>query len=86
MKRILAYSICFVALLSSISGCSGAKQETVQPTVNSGSLNEDYVGDPNADVVEDYMQTTEEEQLQANIIKEIEEGGSTFNGGGLSGH
>lgn len=86
MKRMLAYTMCAVGILSIVSGCTGEKQSLDQPAVNSGSLNEEYVGDPNPVIKEEYKQTSAEAKAQEELLKTLEEEGSSFDGGGLSGH
>jgi len=86
MKRMLAYTMCFVGILSIVSGCTGEKQSSDQPAVNSGSLDEKYVGDANLVITEEYKQTSGEAKAQEELLKSLEEEGSSFDGGGLSGH
>lgn len=84
MKRLLAITICTVAFFSILVGCSSG-QSPEKPIVNSGTLDEKYVGDADVKLKENYKQTSEEAQLQADILKEIEEKEST-EGGSLGGH
>ena len=83
MKRILAYAICSLSILFMISGCSGEKTSD-KNTVNSGSLNEEYVGDANVILENEYKQTPAEAKAQEELVKKLE--GNSFSGGGLSGH
>ncbi len=84
MKKILAYAICSFSILFIVSGCSGEKLSSDEKAVNSGSLNENYVGDANIVLEEEYKQTPEEAKAQEELVKALE--GDSFTGGGLSGH
>ena len=86
MKRMLAFTICSIVILSMVSGCAEEKQSSDQSAVNSGSLNEKYVGDPNVVITEEYKQTTGEAKSQEELLKALEEEANSFEGGGLSGH
>lgn len=72
-------------MLALLSGCGG-NQSTDRPAVNSGTIDEEYVGDANVKLEEIYKQTPEEAAAQEAILKAIEEEENTFEGGGLSGH
>lgn len=84
MKRILAYTFCSLSILFIVSGCTAEKQSSDEKTVNSGSLNENYVGDANVVLEEEYKQTPAEAKAQEELVKSLE--GDSFSGGGLSGH
>lgn len=86
MKRLLSRTILTFAILSVLNGCSGT-QPSEKPVVDSGTVDENYVGDANATVKEDYKQTTDEAQIQAGILKKIEEKkASEMDGEDLGGH
>ncbi|MFN7253228.1 MAG: hypothetical protein ACK4M9_21010 [Anaerobacillus sp.] len=85
MKRILTILVCAFGILTIISGCSSDSQSE-KPIVNSGVVDEQYVGDPNPKLVNEYFQTSEEAEAQEEIVKAIEEEKASFEGGGLSGH
>lgn len=85
MKRMLKISVCVIGILTLISGCSSENQ-TEMPMVNSGVVDEQYVGDPNPKLLNEYYQTNEEAKSQKDLEKAIEEDKSSFEGGGLSGH
>lgn len=78
-------TICFAAILILVAGCS-ANDGTVDSPVNSGPVDTEYVGDANVQLEEIYKQTTEEEQLQAEVLKKIEEGESVIDGIDMGGH
>lgn len=84
MKRTLASTICVVAIFSFLGGCSST-HSSEKPAVNSGLVDEEYVGDADVKLKENYKQTPEEAQLQADILKEIEQNDSSESGG-LGGH
>lgn len=85
MKRVLVYAVCAFGIFSILGGCSEEEQSGKQ-VVNSGIVDEQYVGDSNIKIVENFKQTTEEAKAQSDILKAIEEDGGSFEGGGLSGH
>lgn len=84
MKSIYTKIICLLAIILLISGCSSTTTE--EPEVNSGVLDESYVGDPSPILEEDYIQTEEEAQLQADVLEKLEEnGGSAADGSEING-
>lgn len=85
MKRILVYALCAFGIFSILGGCS-SEDQSGNPVVNSGTVDEQYVGDANIKIKENYKQTPEEAKAQSDILKVIEEEGSSLEGGGLSGH
>lgn len=85
MKTFFTKTICFVAIILLISGCSGTTSE--EPAVNSGVLDNSYIGDPAPILEEEYKQTEEEAQIQADVLEKIEEnGGSVTDGSEVNGH
>jgi hypothetical protein len=86
MKRLLVNTICVVAIFSFLGGCSST-ESSEKPTVNSGTLDKEYVGDADVKLIENYKQTTEEAEMQAEILKKIEENESSkTESEGLGGH
>ncbi len=85
VRRMLSVSLCVIGLLTILSGCTGENQQE-NPAVNSGVVDEEYVGDPNPKLVNEYLQTDEEAKVQEEIVEAIKEGELLFEGGGLSGH
>lgn len=83
MKRMLAYTTCVIGIFSLLSGCTG-EDKSDQPVVNSGTVDEEYVGDANIVLKEEYKQTPEEAKTQADILKAIKEEKGSFEGGGLT--
>ncbi|MBM4765257.1 hypothetical protein [Bacillus sp. B15-48] len=70
MKRITAFTISLIGTFLLLTGCSEVLDE---PLVNSGSLDDEYVGDANPILEEIFKQTEEEAQIQADILKKMEE-------------
>lgn len=84
MKLFFTKVICLAAIILLISGCSSNTSE--KPAVNSGVLDESYVGDPEPTLEEDYKQTEGEAELQKEVLEKIEEnGGSEADGSDLNG-
>ncbi len=75
MKGILtlfAFTVVFLAA----SGCSGTEAPD-GPAVNSGPVNETYIGDPKPELEENYKQSKAEEEIQAEVLKKLEERAKT---------
>ena len=82
MKKLSAFAVLSLVFLTLVCGCSN--EESVEPKVNSGGLDSEYVGDPNPVLPEPFKQTEVEKQLLEDIKKKNE--GTTFEGDGLAGH
>lgn len=85
MKRKILMSIFLAGILLMNTGCTESQSLNESP-VNSGSSDEQYVGDANVQLVEDYKQTNVESELQEKVLKKIEEDGLTESGEDLGGH
>ncbi|MDR7239095.1 hypothetical protein [Neobacillus drentensis] len=85
MKQLSVLTFCIIGIFLLMTGCS-EKQSSDMPLVNSGTLDEKYVGDKDVKLKENYKQTTKEEQLQANILEEIEKNKSSASSSSGGGH
>ncbi len=71
MKQLLISTICGLAFFSFLGGCSNNEQSE-KPMVDSGILDENYVGDADVQLEENYKQTAVEAEIQDNLLKEME--------------
>lgn len=85
MKKWLMSAICVMTIFSILSGCSGEKDDK-QTTVNSGQVDQEYMGDPNPVLEETYKQSETEKNILETVKKEISESEDELNSGALSVH
>lgn len=85
MKRLLTISIFVVGISFVFFGCSGTDENKAdQPAVNSGGIDESYVGDADAVIIEDFKQTPAEAKVQNELIEQLKDDDSLLGEGGLS--
>lgn len=85
MKKLLVSVFCIITIFSVLSGCSGEKEEK-QSTVNSGNVDNEYIGNPNPITEEKYKQSDAEKNIQETVKKEISENEDELDSGKLSVH
>jgi hypothetical protein len=71
MKRVLSTTIGILTILTFLNGCSNTS--TSKSEGDSGSIDEQYVGDADVRLIEEYKQTEEEATNQANLLKKLQE-------------
>lgn len=72
MKRLSLLFLALVSVLLFAVGCSGEQSSDV-PKVNSGVVDENYAGDPDPVLVENYKQTEAEAKALEELIEQIDE-------------
>ncbi|UII56380.1 hypothetical protein LS684_02520 [Cytobacillus spongiae] len=84
MKRLSILFICSISIFLFLTGCS-KNQSVDQPSLKSGILDEEYVGDAHIVLEQNYRQTEQEAKLQAEVLKKLREA-LPFESDGLGGH
>lgn len=86
MKQgLIKTTISIFSILIVLSGCS-SNQPFEKSKVNSGTLDENYVGDANVQLHEEYKQTPVEAEIQAEILNKNEEESTEADNEGSTGH
>ncbi len=75
MKRLFILTV-FAAALLLLNGCSGTEASD-KHAVKSGGIDETYIGDPDPELIENYKQSKEEADIQAEVLRKLEEKAET---------
>lgn len=70
MKRFLTLLLCAGSLLVLVVGCTGVESSDT-PKANSGVIDENYVGDPDPFLAENFKQTPKEAEALEKLLEEI---------------
>ncbi|WP_019241127.1 MULTISPECIES: hypothetical protein [Bacillus] len=73
MKRMITYMMCLIASFAILTGCSEESNSNVNPAVDNGSVDDNYIGDPNPVLEENYKQTPAEAKQLEDLKKQIEQ-------------
>lgn len=86
MKRKGLLFMSALMLLGAMTACSSESDEPkVNPDVNNGVIDENYVGDPAPVLEENYVQSPTEEKIQQEVLDKLKDQDETNEGPSIHG-